>query len=132
MMFYQTIVMDRPLETLDLAIDPATAGQLLTRVRNGRSAFSRLCTLFEVEYPRLLEEIDAGRRNQDWARLRAAAHNLKGSAGVLGAVRVRACASTLNQSAIEGREPPADICDALSSEIQRFLDEARILNETQA
>jgi HPt (histidine-containing phosphotransfer) domain-containing protein len=124
--------MEEPYSAENVVIDPATAGQLITRVRGGRSAFARLCGIFETEYPRLLEEIETSRQAQDWNRLRAAAHNLKGSASVLGAVRVRACAGILNQSAMEGQEPPETALEALPAEIDRFLSEARELNSTPA
>jgi two-component system, sensor histidine kinase and response regulator len=103
---------------------------LLARVEGDRHVFMELCDIFLDDAPRRLAAIGAAVRAHDTVRLKAAAHALKGAAGVFDATAVVAVALRLEQLAmsghLEGGEALYAELDVLGREL---IDEVRALRE---
>ncbi|MCX7169365.1 MAG: ATP-binding protein, partial [Proteobacteria bacterium] len=95
----------------------------LGMVRGNRAKYARVLGLFkkshEHDAARLAESLAAG----DLAAIRQLAHTLKGSAGMIGAVRVSGVAAVINTAFNEGAAPEAlkPLCDDLCRELDSLM-----------
>jgi CheY-like chemotaxis protein len=100
---------------------PATASALLdhahlTEMRAAAGAeFARLVERFAESSREQLAAMQAARRRDDGARLRRAAHKLRGSAAALGAAALAARCADLERRARAGETIPAAVLDELGT-----------------
>jgi two-component system, sensor histidine kinase and response regulator len=99
----------------------ADRAAVLARTGGDVELLRELVTLYRADYPRLMAEIQSALRTGDTARLRWAAHTLKGAAGTFGAERVCAEALRLETMGRGGRLAGAtEACAALEEALRRF------------
>jgi HPt (histidine-containing phosphotransfer) domain-containing protein len=101
-------------------IDMHVATQLMSHKRKGQSAFERLLPIFVEESNMLVEQLRCAIAAADNEGLRLTAHKLKGSASVLGALRVRALSQAVMENVDAGLPTLPEHIAALESEISRF------------
>ncbi len=93
--------------------------------------FETVFEVFESDCPRLLATIEESLKNEDADALERAAHSLRGSLGVFGAIQAAACAEQLETAAresdiAEGRERYAELRESvlrMEAELRTVLAE---------
>jgi signal transduction histidine kinase/DNA-binding response OmpR family regulator/HPt (histidine-containing phosphotransfer) domain-containing protein len=112
-----------PAETIEVAPEPPPLDRAgaIERLGGDEGLFDEVAELFLADAPKLLEEIRAGLSEQDAARVRRAAHTLKGSAGYVGGGPASTAALALETIAATGKLAAAheSFC-RLESEIDRL------------
>ncbi len=99
----------------------ADRAAVLARTGGDVELLRELVALYRADYPRLVAEIRNALRTGDSARLRWAAHTLKGAAGTFGAEQVCAEALRLETMGRSGRLAGAtEACAALEEALRRF------------
>jgi CheY-like chemotaxis protein/HPt (histidine-containing phosphotransfer) domain-containing protein len=94
----------------------------LARVEGDHSLLRDTIQLLIEDLERILEELRAGKRQNDTARMARAAHELKGSAGNCGAVAIAAAASRLEALARSGRaEETREALELIERDVARTL-----------
>jgi HPt (histidine-containing phosphotransfer) domain-containing protein len=87
----------------------------------------RLCEVFLEELPKSIHEVTTAIRGDDAAGLEAAAHSLKGAAGVICAARLRELVGELETSGRAGRTSPQklerfeEVVTATEAELRAYL-----------
>jgi CheY-like chemotaxis protein/HPt (histidine-containing phosphotransfer) domain-containing protein len=103
------------------ALDPTYVGQL-RQIAGGNPEFlDELRSTFLEHSEKLLDEIDAGLKTQDTARIRRAAHSLKSSSGALGASNLAGLCQELENS--DGVERSAPVARAIRGVWSHVRDE---------
>lgn len=105
--------------------DPETRRALGNRFGpDGRSLFERLRLIFAEETPARLDEAARAVESGVADLVEANLHTIKGNSGTVGATRMHALASLLEEQARGGRFPDAAEIELLRQELQAFIAES--------
>jgi len=118
----EAIVLDDASHAAAAAPLPYREDEALRRVAGDREHLKLLVAAFFEECPRLMAELQAGISNGDAARLRRAAHTLRGSASIFGADDVAETAGKLEAAAQNGGlENGRQSLEVLERQLARLL-----------
>jgi HPt (histidine-containing phosphotransfer) domain-containing protein len=103
------------------------AENLLHMVNGDRELLGELCSVFESESAHTLSELSAASARQDLARVRDAAHRLRGSLGSMCAPSASAVARTLEQKSMEDASLVIDLVAQLHEAVAAVVSSLRDL-----
>ncbi len=113
---------DPPARPVPLCLDPATVDQLLGLDDGGTGLMEELFGLFQEDTPSRLANLRTHLRAGEGGVASELAHALKGSAGTMGATRMRTIAQQIEKSTKTGTVDPATA--ALMPELEAAYLEA--------